>query len=80
MNWVVKSSAVSPTLFVLKSLGLTLTPLCDAVSQFTLFARTVKGTKPDFHRAMGGDQARVIYDAFLKRLGDQYKPERIKGA
>nr|CDI56440.1 related to DTD1-D-Tyr-tRNA(Tyr) deacylase activity [Melanopsichium pennsylvanicum 4] len=48
------------------------------VSQFTLFARTVKGTKPDFHRAMGGNDARVIYEAFLKKLGDGYSPEKIK--
>ncbi|KAN0065441.1 D-tyrosyl-tRNA(Tyr) deacylase [Thecaphora frezii] len=48
------------------------------VSQFTLFARTVKGTKPDFHRAMGGDQAREIYEALLKKLGDSYQPAKIK--
>ncbi|PWZ01538.1 D-tyrosyl-tRNA deacylase [Testicularia cyperi] len=48
------------------------------VSQFTLFARTVKGTKPDFHRAMSGDPARVIYDAFLTRLAQSYRPDRIK--
>ena len=48
------------------------------VSQFTLFARTVKGTKPDFHRAMGGDSARVIYEALLKKLGDSYAPDKIK--
>lgn len=48
------------------------------VSQFTLFARTVKGTKPDFHRAMGGDSARVIYEALLKKLGDSYAADKIK--
>lgn len=48
------------------------------VSQFTLFARTVKGTKPDFHRAMGGDSAKVIYQALLTRLGDSYAKDRIK--
>jgi D-tyrosyl-tRNA(Tyr) deacylase len=48
------------------------------VSQFTLFARTVKGTKPDFHRAMGGNDARVIYEALLKKLGDSYAHDRIK--
>uniref|UniRef100_V5EUM9 D-aminoacyl-tRNA deacylase n=1 Tax=Kalmanozyma brasiliensis (strain GHG001) TaxID=1365824 RepID=V5EUM9_KALBG len=48
------------------------------VSQFTLFARTVKGTKPDFHRAMGGGDARVIYEALLKKLGDSYSSRRIK--
>lgn len=48
------------------------------VSQFTLFARTVKGTKPDFHRAMGGGEAKVIYEALLKKLGDSYEQGRIK--
>lgn len=48
------------------------------VSQFTLFARTVKGTKPDFHRAMGGNDARVIYEALLKKLGDSYSHDKIK--
>ncbi|PWN50697.1 hypothetical protein IE53DRAFT_315278 [Violaceomyces palustris] len=48
------------------------------VSQFTLHARTTKGTKPDFHRAMGGDTAKEIYDSFLKRLGDSYRHDRIK--
>lgn len=48
------------------------------VSQFTLFARTVKGTKPDFHRAMGGNDARVIYEALLKKLGDSYAHDKIK--
>lgn len=48
------------------------------VSQFTLHARTVKGTKPDFHRSMGGAQARDIYDGLLKRLGENYRADRIK--
>ncbi|CAO1625853.1 unnamed protein product [Parajaminaea phylloscopi] len=48
------------------------------ISQFTLHARTVKGTKPDFHRAMNGTEAKGIYDAFLKRLGEVYRPERIR--
>ncbi|KAJ1035075.1 hypothetical protein NDA18_000676 [Ustilago nuda] len=48
------------------------------VSQFTLFARTVKGTKPDFHRAMGGDNAKIIYETLLKKLGDSYAADKIK--
>lgn len=50
-----------------------------AVSQFTLYAKTAKGTKPDFHRAMGGETSKQFYEAFLTRLGEQYTPERIKG-
>ncbi|WFC94010.1 D-tyrosyl-tRNA(Tyr) deacylase [Malassezia brasiliensis] len=48
------------------------------VSQFTLYAKTAKGTKPDFHRAMGGESSKQFYEAFLARLGEQYTPERIK--
>ena len=35
-------------------------------SQFTLFARTVKGTKPDFHLAMA--PAQVWRSFYLKRI------------
>ena len=49
------------------------------VSQFTLFARTVKGTKPDFHKSMGGEQANLLYKELLQRLQKAYVPERIKG-
>lgn len=50
----------------------------STVSQFTLHGRTVKGTKPDFHRAMGGAQARQLYDELLRKLGDGYRSERVK--
>lgn len=36
------------------------------VSQFTLFA-TFKKPKPDFHRAMGGDEANALYEAFVEQ-------------
>ncbi|CAK0811830.1 unnamed protein product [Prorocentrum cordatum] len=36
------------------------------VSQFTLFA-TFKKPKPDFHQAMGGDQAKELYEAFVSQ-------------
>lgn len=36
------------------------------VSQFTLFA-TFKKPKPDFHRAMGGDEAQALYEAFVEQ-------------
>lgn len=48
------------------------------VSQFTLMANTSKGNKPDFHRAMSADQSRAMYESFLKYMGKQYTPEKIK--
>ncbi|KDQ16842.1 hypothetical protein BOTBODRAFT_30742 [Botryobasidium botryosum FD-172 SS1] len=48
------------------------------VSQFTLFANTTKGSKPDFHSAMGGEASRDMYASFLTRIGELYKPEKIK--
>lgn len=51
----------------------------DAVSQFTLYAKTAKGTKPDFHRAMGGEACQPFYEAFLARMREAYAAERIKG-
>jgi len=47
------------------------------ISQFTLFA-TFKKPKPDFHRAMGGDEAKVLYSAFVEKCRQQgKKAERI---
>ncbi|KAF8891370.1 D-tyrosyl-tRNA deacylase [Infundibulicybe gibba] len=48
------------------------------VSQFTLLANTTKGSKPDFHRAMGAEASRKLYSTFLDKLGQSYAPERIK--
>lgn len=42
-------------------------------------SHTAKGTKPDFHRAMGGEASKQFYKSFLARLGEQYAPDRIKG-
>ena len=50
------------------------------VSHFTLYAKTAKGTKPDFHRAMGGAAAQPFYNEFLAKIGAAYSPDRIKGA
>lgn len=47
------------------------------ISQFTLQS-TLKGTKPDFHLAMGGEQSHAFYDTFLERLRKAYKPEKVK--
>ncbi|KAK8014670.1 hypothetical protein PG990_007966 [Apiospora arundinis] len=48
------------------------------VSQFTLLAQTKKGNKPDFHGAMGGDEAKRLYDYFFSKVRQTYSPERVK--
>ena len=40
-----------------------------AISQFTLLARTDKGSKPDFHCAMPGSEAQTLFDSFVDELG-----------
>lgn len=47
------------------------------ISQFTLYYK-LKGNKPDFHHAMGGDRAKEMYDSLLQTLGKDYKAEKIK--
>jgi len=49
-----------------------------AVSQFTLHASLKKGNKPDFHQSASGDKARSLYQAFYRRIGSLYDPERVK--
>lgn len=49
-----------------------------SVSQFTLCARTKKGTKPDFHLAQRGHIAKELYNNFLKLLGDSIGPEKVQ--
>merc|ERR1712098_716370 len=56
-----------------KDLGLEV--LC--VSQFTLY-HVMKGNKPDFHLAMGGDQSKLFYQEFLGEMNKAYKEEKIK--
>ncbi|KAL2115553.1 hypothetical protein VTJ04DRAFT_9808 [Mycothermus thermophilus] len=48
------------------------------VSQFTLLASTKKGNKPDFHGAMGGDEARRLYEYFYSRVQAGYSPDKVK--
>lgn len=48
------------------------------VSQFTLMAKTIKGAKPDFHKAMNGELSRPLYAALLESMGRAYFPSRIK--
>ncbi|KAL2149180.1 hypothetical protein VTH82DRAFT_8528 [Thermothelomyces myriococcoides] len=48
------------------------------VSQFTLLASTKKGNKPDFHGAMGGDDARKLYEYFYSKVQEGYVAEKVK--
>ncbi|KAI1389517.1 D-Tyr tRNAtyr deacylase-like domain-containing protein [Hypoxylon trugodes] len=48
------------------------------VSQFTLLASTKKGNKPDFHGAMGGDEAKRLYEHFFNKVQQGYTNERVK--
>ncbi|RDA94252.1 hypothetical protein CP533_0542, partial [Ophiocordyceps camponoti-saundersi (nom. inval.)] len=48
------------------------------VSQFTLLARTKKGTKPDFHGAMNPEEAGRLYHYFVRKVGDEYEASRVK--
>ncbi len=48
------------------------------VSQFTLLASTKKGSKPDFHGALGGEQAKELYQVFFSKVQQGYEPERVK--
>lgn len=49
-----------------------------SVSQFTLCARTKKGTKPDFHKAQKGHLAKELYDTFLRLLGESIGHENVQ--
>jgi len=48
------------------------------VSQFTLLASTKKGSKPDFHGALGGEQAKELYQHFVSKVEQGYKADRVK--
>lgn len=39
-----------------------------AISQFTLYGDCRKGRRPNFMQAKGGDEARILYEEFLKIL------------
>lgn len=49
-----------------------------SVSQFTLMARTKKGSKPDFHLAAKGADAKVLYESFLSKLKANIGDENVK--
>lgn len=46
--------------------------------QFTLY-HILKGNKPDFHQAMGGDESKAFYEEFLKQVKASYKADMVKG-
>ncbi|KAG1658404.1 hypothetical protein FOA52_013758 [Chlamydomonas sp. UWO 241] len=48
------------------------------VSQFTLYGRLKKGTKPDFSKAMPPTQARECYDAFVELMRESYEPTKVR--
>ncbi|KAJ1666831.1 D-tyrosyl-tRNA(Tyr) deacylase [Coemansia sp. RSA 1646] len=47
------------------------------ISQFTLYGKTTKGTKPDFHEAMKSNGSRQFFDDFVERLGQLYDRSKI---
>jgi D-tyrosyl-tRNA(Tyr) deacylase len=47
------------------------------VSQFTLYA-FLKGNKPDFHLAMGGDEARHLFDMLVEELKKGHVEDKIQ--
>ena len=46
--------------------------------KFTLY-HVLKGNKPDFHNAMGGEHSEQFYNDYLQELKKAYDPDKIKG-
>lgn len=53
-----------------------------SVSQFTLYADTRKGRRPSYINALGGENAKLLYEEFNKKLREKVKivEEGIFGA
>ncbi|CDF89323.1 ZYBA0S04-01486g1_1 [Zygosaccharomyces bailii CLIB 213] len=49
-----------------------------SVSQFTLMARTKKGTKPDLHMAQKGHLAKELYEKFLSLLRQGLGQDKVQ--
>ena len=47
------------------------------VSQFTLY-HVMKGNKPDFHLAMGGEESKQFYNQFVEEMKKNYKEDKVK--
>jgi len=43
-----------------------------------LLASTKKGSKPDFHGALGGEQAKELYQYFVSKVQQGYNPGKVK--
>jgi hypothetical protein len=50
----------------------------STVSQFTLFATTKKGNKPDFHASASGEKAKSLYDHFYKQIQTLHGEDKVK--
>lgn len=50
----------------------------NAVSQFTLYATTKKGNKPDFHKSAPAAKGKDLYDAFVGKTRSLYREDRVK--
>lgn len=48
------------------------------ISNFTLFGRVKKGSKPDFKNSLDAKSARDFYDKFLFLLRENYQSDKIK--
>lgn len=46
-----------------------------SISQFTLYADTVKGNRPSYIKALKGDQATILYDLFNQELSNYINVE-----
>lgn len=49
-----------------------------SVSQFTLYGTVKKGTKPDFHKALKGEEAIHLYNDFLAALRQGLGDDKVK--
>lgn len=47
-----------------------------SISQFTLYADTKKGNRPSYIKAMSGEQAKLLYDEFNKKLKELVHAEQ----
>lgn len=49
-----------------------------SVSQFTLYGDASKGNRPSYIKALGGEQAKVLYDEFNEKLRELIEVETGK--